>query len=379
MIGYLDAGGSPIHLAQALSNLVVVADYGSNPVVAELTQVDLTGDGVNELVWNLEVPASAWVKSIVILGCANRSYQLLYRHQALDVEPIGAVDVMTIEDLNTDGRPELAYSELGYGAGPGSSTDVSIIAWDGSSFVSLIEAGAAMGGGDAPSKFEDLDGDGTKELVARPPIGEGYGICDVGPFRATTSIYRWDGKHYTLDREDPDSPTYRIEAVEDGDRLTTEGRYPEALLSYQRAISDDTLKPGTAYYWLQAQPQYCGLPDPLPTPDIAEGPRLEAYSRYRLIVLYTALGQLDEAAAVYSGSINAFPQGHPARPYADLAKAFWAEFQSSKDIARACESAIDFAANNAATLLDPLGTANYGFLHDAPAPQEICPFPTEPQ
>jgi len=379
MIAYLDDGGSPSDLAQDLSNLVIDADYGSNPLVAELTKVDLTGDGVNELVWDLEVPASAWVKSIVILGCANRSYELLYRHEALDVEPVGALDVMTIEDLNDDGRPELAYSEVGYGAGAESSTDVSIVAWDGSAFLSLIEGGSAMGGGDAPSRFADTDGDGTKELVTRPPIGQGYGICDLGPFRPTTSIYRWDGRRYILDREDPDAPTYRIEAVEDGDRLTTEGRYYEAQLSYQNAISGDTIEPGTAHYWLQAQPEYCGLPDPLPTPDVGERPRLEAYSRYRLIVLHTALGQLDEAAVIYSESISAFSEGQPLGTYADLAEAFWAEFQSSKDIARACESAIDFAANNAATLLDPLGSTNYGLLHDAPEPPEICPFPSEAQ
>jgi hypothetical protein len=51
-----------------------------------------------------------------------------------------------------------------------------------------------------------------------------------------TDIWRWNGEHYLLFRENPDPPTYRFEAVEDGDRLSGTGLFDEAVASYQRDL-----------------------------------------------------------------------------------------------------------------------------------------------
>ena len=386
MLDFLNAGGSPRDLESQLNDLVPESDDAAQPVRAQLTEVDLTGDGVHELLWQLEVPGDAWRQSILVFGCGTTQYELLFEDGGLVIEPVDWMRVMAVGDLNADGRVELAYREGHYGASVNYVELFSIIAWDGAMFRQLIlsedcpNCSSAMGGnaGEHESRFDDVDGDGIQELLIRWGIGSGYSLCGAGPLRELTDIWRWDDQHYVLEREDPDPPTYRFEAVEDGDSLTRNGFLEEAVESYQRAIFDDSLKPGSPYYWMPAEPNYC-WGAPVPPPDLEERARLEAYSRYRLLLVKLALGQDDAAEVIYNTLQERFPQARPGHPYAEMAQVFWTRLTATADIGAACDSAIEFAEAQSDAILDPLGRAQYGDAHPPPKPEDTCPFPlTEP-
>lgn len=382
MLAFLNAGGSPRDLASRLSHLVPESDYGAQPVRARLTEVDLTGDGLHELLWELEVPGDAWRQSILVFGCGTGQYGLLFEAGGLVSDPEGWVRVMTVGDVDADGRIELAYREGHYGASVNYLELFSIVAWDGAMFRQLIlsedcpDCSSAMGGNaeEQESRFDDLDGDGIQELLVRWGIGSGYSLCGDGPLRALTDIWRWDGQHYVLERQNPDPPTYRFEAVEDGDSLTRNGFLEEAVESYQRAIFDESLNPGSRHYWMLAEPNYCSGP-PVPPPDLEERARLEAYARYRLLLAKLALGQDEAAEVMYNTLQERFPKARPGYPYAELAQVFWTRFTATADIGAACDTAIEFAEAHSDAILDPLGHAVYGAAHPPPKPEDICPFP----
>jgi hypothetical protein len=378
MLSYLNSGGTAVDLGTSLASSVRESEGASEPVRADLTLIDLTQDGVRELLWELEVPGDPWQESLLVFGCGAHEYRIL-----LQVSPLPQywIDNMALGDLNADGKTELAYRQ-----GPDRNDhawgthEFNIVAWDGGQFQQLIQSSdpaaphAAFGGSELHpvSRFEDLDGDGVRELLVYFGVGSGYSECGMYPSRATTAIWRWDGEHYVLEREDPEPPKYRYQAVEDGDRLTALGFLEEAIVSYQRAVSDRNLKTGTPQYWRIAdQPNYCQL-GPLPTPGAEEGPRLEAYAMYRLMLARVALGQSEAAEAAYNALRDRFPVGQPGHPYAEMAETFWLRLQASADLAVACDIAVIFAAAHADQILDPFG---YGSDQQ---PEDLCPFHSPP-
>ena len=253
MLSYLNAGGSAEDLAASLATVVRDSEPVPDRVRADLTKVDLTGDGVRELLFDLEIPGFPWQESILVLGCATHEYQILIEVSS----PLaGWIAVMALGDLNADGKTELAYrtgnDRIDHGMGV---HRFNIVAWEGRKFRQLIQTDdggdSALGAQELSpvSRFEDRDGDGIKELIAYSGVGSGYWICGMYSMRGTTATWRWDGEHYVLQREDPDPPRYSYEALEDGDRLAALGYFEEAILSYLRAISDTSLKAGTPAYW----------------------------------------------------------------------------------------------------------------------------------
>jgi hypothetical protein len=104
---------------------------------------------------------------------------------------------------------------------------------------------------------------------------------------------------------------------------------------------------------------------------------LEAYSRYRILLLHTARGYINEAQIVYDTLQEKFASHEIGGPYAELAAAFWDAFQESDDIAQACEAAVSYARDHEVELRDLLGPGIYGeegFYYD---PVNLCPFPID--
>jgi hypothetical protein len=262
-----------------------------------------------------------------------------------------------------------------------------IYAWDGSRFRNLLvpdlpeypESGEIFVEAYGNVSSRDLDGDGIREIVAfmGKPVQD---FLMYLPWRDEWEYYRWDGTAYRYFDRHFSAPEYRFQAVQDGDRLSLSGRYAEALASYQQAIFSDELE-----WWTAARRQYLadvlyhenwGAPAPTstPVPDLDEHPNLAAYSRYRIMLLHLVRGWEAEARTVYETLQARFPEGTAGHAYAEMAAAFWEEYEIGHTLANACRKAVQFAERYPEKVLPYLGSGIHGLQDESYEPSDVCPF-----
>jgi hypothetical protein len=188
-----------------------------------------------------------------------------------------------------------------------------------------------------------------------------------GPGRPRHEVWAWNGAAFTFHKSYYDPPVYRFQAVYDADDASLAGDYDAALALYQRAAFDESLLGwGPGQNPVDPQP---GIWDP------DERPRLEAYSRYRILLLHAINNRSDAAQIVYDSLVEKFPSGSPGQPFAELASAFWEEYSANQILADACAEAADYASAHEDDILVPISWPAYG---DNEArtykPEDICPF-----
>jgi hypothetical protein len=343
------------------------------------TIVDLTGDGVSEVV----------VRGLVrydILGCKDGRYQNLFEFTTYDF----SIDLEEILDLNKDGIPELVfYSFSRYGF-----AYVYIVGWDGNRFRSLINVGTDTYTGAAIDsvyattyhKLIDTNGDGLKEIVLVYNVKElcgglsGLDFCDGTPAREQITTLGWNGQNYVAQKQETHSPPqYRFQAIQDGDQQTLDGNYPAALSFYQAAIFDDQLEwwspEREVYEIFTHRSQFDATPTiyPTPNPNLTEYPQLAAYAYYRIVLIHIVQGHESDAGTVYKTLQQKFSNDPHGHPYVEMATAFWDAYQSTRKIYDGCTAAIQYAVEHPEILI-PLGSDYHGWQSHTYVPADVCPF-----
>lgn len=382
--GYYDMFG-PNEVLTYLNSGGALAPFVTDPArpVSDTllgTIVDLTGDGVSEVVF-------VGIQHFEILGCKDGNYESLFELVTYDF----SVELRDILDLNKDGIPELvfySFSRYGYAS-------VYIIGWDGNKFRSLINIGTDAYTGAAIDsvyastyhRLTDTNRDGLKEMAIVYDVNEfcyglaGLDFCDGTPARKETITLAWNGQNYTdLKPIAYTPPQYRFQAVQDGDQQARYGHYAEALSFYQAAIFDDRLEwwsPERKEYEVQVHRSQFDDPRPTappsPVPDNTEYPGLAAYAYYRIMLLHIVQGHESDAGTVYKTLQQKFGSDPYGRPYAKMATAFWEAYQSTQQMYAGCAAAIQYAAEHP-EILAPLGSDYHGDQSHTYVPEDICPF-----
>ena len=397
IIEYLNRGGDPARLESMLT-VPAAADPEAYPSLhASVLLADVTGDRIDDYILQVDAYTEdqSWTFILALTceeGVVETAFAERFPYSDLMVIPhlVGTID------LNGDAVPEVVYSVEEYGAGADSTTTVFVVEWDGSTFRHLISAneeefpftayGAAMGNllrlgeppafarrGDLLKMFPDTDGNGTRELILTGGVSGRYWTMGGGPERLMTDTWMWNGEAFTLRSSEFEPPEFRFQAVRDGDAATSRGEYENALAFYQRVVFDESL-----YGWNPEQLRaeynayYMGTPTPLPLPE--ERPRLNAYGRYRILLIHAILGNGDAAEVVYQTLRSKVPAGSPGYPYVELANAFWESSRTGTDLSAGCLGARNFAAQHSDEVLVPLGSSLYGFFYEDYVPSNICPF-----
>jgi hypothetical protein len=373
---FLNAGGAPQAIINGYHHYDPDADY-------LVQDKDVTGDGVPDLL--ITTPGF-----MDVLICQNGQYQV----QRLISDTLHFVSqplIVNIVDMNGDGVAEIIAI-----AGDARLGIVYVLEWDGSLFQLLNQD--FSGGRNYPDPCSDLlgptswvyavdtDHNGLLSLVFKQSIPIAADYLDGLPWRKETRTCVWNGSTFELAHtEITDPPQYRFQAVQDGDRASLAGDYPKALDLYQQAIFSDTLQA-----WSFDRFLYEGeLPDqtnpgaptlmPLPTPDPVEYPSLAAYARYRILLLYVIQGDLTDAKTVYDTLQAKFPTGQVGHADAEMAVAFWDDYQASHSVAQACAKTIDYATLHPTDVLAYLGRSDFsqtpfGDQSLIYTPQAVCPF-----
>ena len=179
------------------------APDGLNAVVAFLTSCnalvddgvsmsDLNGDGVNDLVVVYQNPSQDQVfveGDLIIFDSTEDGYVLGYRARAA-----GEVRLLTVDDINLDGLPDVAWVDTTCGASTCFDT-VNVRSWDGSTWADWTDGTITMAY--AEINLTDVSDVGTgKEITLEGGI---YGSVGAGPQRSRSEVWgSVDGKPYSL-------------------------------------------------------------------------------------------------------------------------------------------------------------------------------------
>ncbi len=375
---YLNARGSADGLEEVLGGLTFNDSSTIWESKSQVMTIDVTGDQIPEVLIDLIffVEGQYADGAIFVFACRDGRYQggamTAIGGQIFSADDPGP-GIRAIKDMNRDGVPEIVYSYIEIIGTHANFTRVFKIAtWDGTGFVDLVQSDSydltAVQVYNGDGEIIDTDGDGTFELVVSHNVGRGP---DASPLdRARTEIWAWDGSAITLACSEAEGvPVFRFQAFQDGDDATRCGNYEGALAFYQQAVFDEKL-----LGWSQGRMADASFYTATPTPDPNERPRINAYGRYRIMLLHVAQGHLSEAEIVYHTLIEKYPEGVIGSQYAELATVFWNSYRESQDIGVACEAATEYATMNDDLILSPLGSDFYGFYSRDYSPDDICPF-----
>ncbi|MFZ5885489.1 MAG: hypothetical protein ACOYYI_17100, partial [Chloroflexota bacterium] len=360
VLDFINSGGSrQVANFELQKNNKYGYPYGST------ANTDLTNDGVTEFI--VEIGAG-----FRIYTCRNGLYET-----SLDFYGgVGeSASIVEIKDMNLNGIPEIV---AGITTCSGHCFDISIKEWNGNEFQNLLGEWQTITASE--EKVMDTNNDGVLELVISGPFPSMGSYELFIPMRRQTDIYAWNGTSFSFSRPKLSPPTYRFQAIQDGDTEILDGNFDKALLLYKEAIfgkelqwwSKDRREHEVKLYldiWDSTKP----TPPPEPPEDLTEYPRLAAYAYYRIMLLHLVQGQDTEASTTYNTLQQKFGDDPYARPYVDMATAFWEAYQSTRKMYDGCAAAIQYAVEHPEILI-PLGSDYHGSQARIYKPEDVCPF-----
>lgn len=342
---YLSAGGSSTVLEAALRNWSAITDRGG-VVQADM---DLTGDGVREIIVTLYNPAAYNPEALLnagqllVYGCDSGGYRLLYTTQYN--AGIALPRLLRVGDMNADVRAELVY----YTESCDRSTcykEAKILSWNAVVGVfeelnngQIVAVNGRIG-------VADIDEDGVLELTAQvnPP-----GTVASGPPRSVLDTWDWNGVDYVLARRDQEEARYRIQAVHDADQLLDERQWRAAINAYAALRDDNSLSA-----W-NVSGDYEGL---------------RAYAAFKIMITYALMGN-GRADTWFNVLQQENPPGSAGHGFAQMGATFMDNFRATGDAHAACAQALSAGGMqpNTLSLLNSYGYNNRSYMLS-----DLCPF-----
>lgn len=385
ILGFLNAGGRLDALVQYLVQnyggyYQNHPDYGTN-----IYGMDFTNDGVPDLLVN--------DGNVRIYSCREAEYAVIFE---IPYKTFEHYQIESIQDMNKDGSPDillenwddvaiggdLAYQILGL---RGQQIESFLGENNAPCFINYAYSGPCIEDGwirvfwSGSVEIDDIDQNGTRELIIHDGVGYNFDSQFNGPWRTKTTVFMWNGKWFSPFTYYLEPPIYRFQAVQDADFAVLQGNFDEAFDLYQQGILNDTLE-----WWTKARQtydldiaysHYTDLPTSTPpAPDPDEYGHLAAYAYYRMMILQVMLGDFDTAQATFDFLQENFPTGIAGNIYTELANAFWTEYQASFNLSLACNRAITFTTGHEEEVLFYIGSYIHGYQSLRYEPQDVCPF-----
>ena len=91
------------------------------------------------------------------------------------------------------------------------------------------------------------------------------------------------------------------------------------------------------------------------------------------MLLHLVQGNESEAITTYNTLLEIFGNDPHARPYVEMATAFWEVYQSTHKMYDGCAVAIQYAVEHPEILI-PLGSDYHGAQSHIYVPEDVCPF-----
>jgi hypothetical protein len=369
VLDFLNSGGT-------LQSILFEFEKESNQTNPFIYIQDVTGDNILELIF----PYGIWMD---IFGCKNDMYELLYTDTY--ESDLNGVSILDVTDMNNDGIADVIVNFNGCMGNR--CPIIRVYEWNGRDFQNLIANPFDIVGGCsrlsvAPFevKIQDTDNNGLKEIILS---NNGFVQPDYDfPYRKETRICMWNGQNIVVFKTEFDTPYYRFQAVQDGDRATLSGDYNKALIFYQQAIDDKSLEWFTQDrkwfdFWMYRSKVYSSEPTPTASPslkpDPSEYPTLAAYAYYRIMLVHVLQQDTADVESILNTLQGNFPTESPGNYFTQVASIFWQEYQPSMNIQSSCQKVVDYVQQHPPPT-EYLGDWDHGKHSIRYTPEAICPF-----
>lgn len=336
----LDASNSDPGGADAVTTFL----SGCQADVADgLATVDLTGDGVDDLVIVYINPnqQSSFVEGdLVILVGGAEGYTLAYRARAA-----GEVRLLATEDINLDDQMDVVWVDTTCGASTCFDT-VNVRSWDGAGWIDWTDGTITMAY--AEIAVEDLSEAGQGSEIQL--TGGIYGSVGAGPQRSRIELWgSVEGAPYSLLEKTYSESECLYHVVLDANRGLLDAPElgfdaPKAL--YERALTDNRL----IKCWVREN----------------ELDELRSFSLFRLALIDAYQGEVEAA----NDRIAQLGTDFPDSIYAQVGQVWLDAFTPAQDMTAACEAVTTFADENAEAweIL-----ADYGYTNPTFEAFDVCP------
>ena len=328
--------------------------------------IDVTNDEIPELTFD---GFTGFYDTFYILQCQNGHYVVFSGQDVMGVSE--GFNIYNILDTNKNSLPEIVIYTRGC-TGNGCYRFF-IGEWNGKTFVNLAPNIYLEGVNEEEIEIKDINNDGTLELIL---IGGSYDF--KAPWRQSIHTYIWNGNNFVEQPIEYVQPIFRFQAIQDADTAVLIGKYDRAIQLYQEAISNQSLE-----WWSVERQKYeqdiidAQLTEPTPSvkpiEDKTEYSRLAAYAYYRIILLHLAQNHASDANTTYNTLQQQFGTDQYARPYVEMATAFWEAYQSAYKMYDGCAATIQYAVEHPEILI-PLGSDYHGSQSHIYVPEDVCPF-----
>lgn len=283
---------------------------------------------------------------ILVLGCSNGSYAVIYQASA-DQEIADRLlnpRILSDADVTGDGVGDLSVSLTDCGADTCYSGIVIFSSVHGA-IHNIIPAFTWV-----PSPTFEFASSNTGGGTGLPLyVHEGYlSSAGAGPQRAVTDTWLYNREIFTYTTTTREPPVYRIHALQDADAAFRRNDLATANTLYRRVINDASLQSYQGNAPLRDEAQILG-----------------AFASFRLMQTAASAGDQSGMQNAYDSLSPAAGGKTPAALYADMADAFIAAYQQSRNYRLACDAVVKFAQKNQNVYLvlgqDTFGSTNYNY------------------
>ncbi|MCL4506287.1 MAG: hypothetical protein M1140_09735 [Chloroflexi bacterium] len=292
---------------------------------------------------------------VLVLGCSNGSYDVIYQASA-DKELANQLlnpRILSSTDVTGDGLADLSLSVSDCGADTCYSRIVILSAEQGA-IHNIIPAFKWVPFPTFEFASSNADGDRGSSLY----VHVGYlASAGAGPQRAVTDTWVYNGDVFTYTTTTREPPVYRIHALQDGDAAFRRNDLAAANALYSRVINDASLQSYQGNAPLRDEAQILG-----------------AFARFRLMQTAASAGDEANLQTAHDALAPAAGGKSPAALYADMAEAFMAAYQQSRNYRLACDAVVKFAQKNKNVYL-VLGQDTFGSANDDYQAGDMCIVP----
>lgn len=310
---------------------------------ANVRSGDWNGDGVDDWVVVLQNPHSdAATPEMELLIFMSEGDAFTLNYQA---RPAGQVAMLAADDINLDGKPDLAWVDTTCGASTCFDT-VIVRSWDGAAWADWTDSTIVM----AYAEVKLTDARDTVQGSEIVLTGGEYGSVGAGPQRARTEVWgSIEGAPYTLlDTVYERSNCLYFKVLDAGEALE---RYQEIGLVQAREMYTEAVTNRNLVK--------CGA-------RADELNELRSFSLFRLALIYAYEGEATLAAE----SVAQLQRAYPDSPFAGVAETWLAVYQAEGDIAAACAAVTAYAETTPAAVE---ALSDYGYANPTFTAADLCP------
>jgi LysM repeat protein len=305
---------------------------------------DWTGDGADDLavvITNPQSDASAPETDLLIFASDGERYDLAYHARAA-----GTVSILSADDINGDGKPDIVWVDTTCGASTCFDT-VNVRSWDGATWADWTDKMITMAYADIT--LDDLRDTSQGQEIEL--IGGVYGSVGAGPQRGRTEIWgSVEGAPYMLVEKVYDRSNCLYHKVLDANEALQ--RYQEiGLVQAKEMYTEAVTNANLTKCWEHDN----------------ELDELRSFSLFRLALISAYEGRSEEAAE-YANQLH---EGFADSIFAPLGQAWLAAYQPGNDIGAACMAATQFAKANPVSYES---LSDYGYANPSFQAEDLCPI-----